>query len=296
MADVLDPKPIFELLALHFPRELHPHVLVVGSLAAAYHYRDQLRQRSVNTKDADIVIQPAGAVAECRTIAQRLLAAGWVRHPKCHPSPPGTPHGDLRAIRLHPPDSRIYFIELLAFPERSQRDLKLWIPCELEDGLYALPSFRFMTLTGVDRLQAAEGFQYAHPAMMALSNLLAHPRVGPELIGEPLGGRAVRRAAKDLGRVLALARLAGRSETERWAEMWELALRVTYGGEAPVLAARSGAGLRELLQDPGFLDDAYHSVTIGLLSGLGVTKENFAMIGAQLLQDAIDPLEMAFRS
>ena len=38
-------------------------------MAAAYHHRDRLIGGVVNTKDADVVIQPAGAVAECEAIA-----------------------------------------------------------------------------------------------------------------------------------------------------------------------------------------------------------------------------------
>jgi hypothetical protein len=40
--DNIDPKILFELIAHHLPAELHPHVLVAGSLAAAYHHRHQL--------------------------------------------------------------------------------------------------------------------------------------------------------------------------------------------------------------------------------------------------------------
>ena len=42
MSNVLDPTPLFQEFARHLPPELQPHILVVGSLAAAYHFRGAL--------------------------------------------------------------------------------------------------------------------------------------------------------------------------------------------------------------------------------------------------------------
>jgi hypothetical protein len=105
----------------------------------------------------------------------------------------------------------------LNLPEHGQREAKCWIPVNLADGWYGLPSFRFMGLTASYRLRSESGLEYASPAMMALANLLSHPMVGNERIQSgPMQGFL--RSAKDLGRVLALARLAGRDETETWVE------------------------------------------------------------------------------
>ena len=58
--------------------------------------------------------QPAGALHECRAMAIRLLAEGWHRYPgKCFPQASPEPAEDLRAIRLLPPESDAYYIELL---------------------------------------------------------------------------------------------------------------------------------------------------------------------------------------
>ena len=70
------------MVAADIPVELHPNVLVVGSLAAAYHFRDELADHRVNTKDADVVVQPAGSLSESVAIAERLLASGWRKHEK----------------------------------------------------------------------------------------------------------------------------------------------------------------------------------------------------------------------
>ena len=53
----LDPRKLFSRMASDIPRPLQKHVFIVGSLAAAYHFRAALERRAVNTKDADVVIQ-----------------------------------------------------------------------------------------------------------------------------------------------------------------------------------------------------------------------------------------------
>jgi len=119
----LDPKKLFRRLAGEIPKSLHRHVLIVGSLAAAYHYRAQLKTRAVNTKDADLIVHPTGDVGSCRKIAERLLGQGWTRTDKCYPMPRPRPTEDLRVIRLHPPKSRDYFVEILGLPRKTQKPL-----------------------------------------------------------------------------------------------------------------------------------------------------------------------------
>ncbi len=45
----LDPAPLFGLIARHVPSHLHENLLIVGSLAAAYHFRARLKGAGVNT-------------------------------------------------------------------------------------------------------------------------------------------------------------------------------------------------------------------------------------------------------
>lgn len=290
MSERLDPTVLFNMIDHYLPVDLKPNVLVVGSLAAAYHFRSQLHLRGITTKDADCVIHPAGAVEECREIAERLLAAGWYRTAKCRPQTLAEPHDTLWAIRLYPPSTEAFFIELLAFPNAEQRESKVWLPCKLSDGWYGLPSFRFLGLVGHGWKTAENGLNYAAPEMMALANLLSHPRVGTETMGELIGGRELLRSAKDLGRVLAIAWFTGREGTELWMPRWEEALRTRFGAEAGALAESVGSGLRELLADPGALDEARHAVDVGLLNGKDVTLENLRVTGQRLLVDVIQPL------
>lgn len=290
IADRQEPTHVFDLIAAHVPADLRPNVLVVGSLAAAYHFRDQLLE-GVRTKDADVVIQPAGAIKECTAIATRLVENGWRK--RIHPQfPPGaTPEGNLPAIRLAPPNTDTFFIELHAFPEFDQREMRAWVPIQLDDGWYGLPSFRFLGLTEVGRLPTDNGLSYAAPAMMALANLLSHPAVSNDIIeSERLAGRNILRSAKDLGRVLALAHLSTLDEVESWGNAWDRALRARFPTEHAALAAHAGDGLRALLERPDALEDALAAVTVGLLSGKNVRMVELRGLAARVLDLALAQL------
>jgi hypothetical protein len=289
MNDRLNPSVMFDLIAAHVPADLKSNILIVGSLAAAYHHRDSLVSGGVRTKDADVMIQPAGALTECRAIAQRLLHDGWRRTDKCFPRGTNT-DPELRAIRLYPPASTAYFVELLTFPEQAQTASLQWVPIELADGWYGLPSFRFLGVVQHGRLTSSQGLMYASPAMMALANMLSHRTLGVERMSEPIGGRSLLRSAKDLGRILALSRLASRDDVSLWAEQWASALRRSFPHEYETLSKEAGGGLRALLADPVALEEARHAIDVGLLAGYQITIEQLIAIGRQLLADAVEPL------
>lgn len=285
----LDPKSLFERLAADIPGDLHANLFVTGSLAAAYCFRAELEGRAINTKDADLVVHPAGNITSCQQMARKLLTLGWTRTEECYPKPNPDPAEDLRAIRLYPPGSHDYFLEFLNVPELGQQEPKRWIKIQMDEGWYGLPSFRFLGVTSLFRRNSHVGLEYASPAMMALANLLSHPEVGTARIESgPTGG--ILRSAKDLGRVIALARLAGREETERWLLQWHEALERCFPGEWPELAVRVGDGLRELLGDDNALEDAFKTTDIGLLSGMNVTPTMLRASGERLLMDLIEPL------
>ena len=291
----LDPIALFARLAADIPATLHPHLYVTGSLAAAYHFHAALEGRAVHTKDADLVVHPAGNVLSCQQMARKLIAAGWTRTEECYPQSQPEPLDALRAIRLYPPASHGYFIEFLSVPERGQAEAKRWIKIAMDDGWYGLPSFRFLGVTALHRCMSHVGLEYASPAMMALANLLSHPEVGAARIesGSMLG---ILRAAKDFGRVIALARLAGREETEHWLPQWRVALERCFVDDWRTLAERLGDGLRELLDDDNALEDAHKTTDIGLLNGLNVTPTMLRASAERLLVDVIEPLADAARA
>ena len=289
----LDPEPLFQRLMDELPDELHTHVFVVGSLAVAYHFRVELQRQGVNTKDADLVVHPAGDTISCAGMAEHLLARGWRPHPECCAAMSPEPADELRAIRLYPPDSTDYFVEFLNLPELGQREIKRWVPVEVAGGWYGLPTFRFQGLSAHGRLRSEQGLEYASPAMMAPPNLLSHPSIRPERVSQPIGGRPILRSAKDLGRVLAIAQLSSREGVEEWLDPWLHGLKACFPDAWRELAPSAGSGLRELLGRKEILREALHTCEIGLLRGRGVTLENLAAVGEQVVVDLIEPLEEA---
>jgi hypothetical protein len=289
----LDPKKLLRRLAGEMPAALRRHMIVVGSLAAAYHYRTALRRRAVNTKDADLVVHPAGDVGSSRRIAERLLHLGWTRTDACFARASAAPADELRAIRLHPPGSTDYFVELLGVPGRAQRKTLAWVPVRLADGWYGIGCLRYMALPASDRVRSEEGIDVASPASMALANLLSHPHLGTQRMSAPLGGRTLLRSAKDLGRVLGLSILEGPEGTRRWAKTWERLLRKAYPAAWKPLARRAGDGIRALLKSRLALDEARLTLDVGLLSGKSVDEDALRAAGERLLDDAIGPLRLS---
>jgi len=285
----LDPKELFERIARDVPQALHQHLFVTGSLAAAYHYNAQLQGRGINTKDADLVVHPAGHVDSCREMAGQLKDIGWRNTDDCFPQASAEPVERLRAIRLYPPGSTEYFIEFLNIPDKDQAAAKRWVPLQLIDGWYGLPSFRFLGVMSIGRISSHVGLEYAAPSMMALSNLLSHQQVGTIRI-ESGDMRGVLRSAKDLGRVIALARLEGREGTEAWRDVWLQAIKECFPQSWTELVRGLGTGLEELLTDANAMEDARKTTEIGLLNQMDVSVEMLQATGERLIEDVVLPL------
>jgi hypothetical protein len=287
----LDPVVLFRTLCSDIPADLRADVFVTGSLAAAYAFKVRLLGRAVNTKDADLLVHPAGNVDAAQRMAERLLRIGWRPTEQCRPlaERPDDP-AKLWAIRLMPPGSSDYFIEFLNTPVEEQAEAKRWIPVQLSGGWYGLPSFKFMGLLAWFRRTSDEGLEYAAPEMMALSNLLSHRAVDDVEI-ESGEFRGLRRCAKDLGRVLALAYLAGRDEAEQWVDRWREGLTRSFPRSWREHARRAGAGLREMLADDAVMEQARKTTDAGLLSGMGVDVVALRGVGERLLVDAVEALE-----
>jgi hypothetical protein len=158
----LDPVILFRTLCKDIPQDLRRDVFVTGSLAAAYAFKVRLAGQAINTKDADLLIHPAGNVDSARKMAERLLAMGWRPTDQCKPLAEMPDDVEqLWAIRLMPPGSSDYFIEFLNVPVEEQAAIKLWIPVQLNGGWYGLPSFKFMGLLTWFRRASDEGLEYA---------------------------------------------------------------------------------------------------------------------------------------
>ena len=289
----LDPAFLFRRLCAALPGELLKDLFVTGSLAAAYAFRIRLVGQAVNTKDADLMVHPAGNVVAAQRMAEELFKAGWRATEQCKPLAQLPDRLEkLWAIRLMPPTESDYFIEFLNIPAGEQELPKVWIPVRLSNGWYGLPSFKFMGLMESFRRRSDEGIEYACPEMMALSNLLSHRSLDDVEI-ESGEFRGLRRCAKDLGRTIALAYLSGREETQSWVGHWHDALVKCFPRSWREHARSAGSGLRELLVDDQAMEEARMTTESGLLSGMAIDVPALRGIGERLLMDAVEPLEQS---
>ena len=293
MMEQVHPKAVLEQVAAAVPPECHPNIIVIGSLAVAHQLLGGEEVIPVRTKDIDCVLSPRiVAVDTAQMLAQALLDAGW--HPRKvgrfrDPGGPETPDDQLPAVRLYPPDSTEWFVELLTVPS-GKVEGKEWKRLILGRNHYALPSFEFLSIATHEPVKTEVGISCARPEMMALANLLKHPTIKPELISDT----DIKRSNKDLGRVLAVAFLSeGLAENAMttWPPIWERALRTQFRVRWKELAGRAGRGMRQLLSHPEDLEQATEICNTGILAHRPVTSEQLGLTGRRLLQDAIQPLE-----
>lgn len=292
----ISPRAVLARVAAQVPAGCRANIIVVGSLAAAYHLYREAADAVVRTKDIDCVLVPRiEAVRAGTEVADALISAGWQRRTE---GPHGTPGGsmtadaDLPVIRLYPPDSTEWYIELLSVLEGGDQRDRTFDRLVLADGShYALASFRHLDVVGHAPAESPEGLRVATLPMLVLSNLLRNPIVRPDRMlvgGRPEGPK---RSNKDLGRVLSIARLTGREETDTWPSAWADALQAYYSDRWRELAARVGGGVRELLAQSDDLAEALDVSRLGLLAATPVTLEEFRVVAQRLLVDAIEPLE-----
>jgi hypothetical protein len=294
---LLSPSKVLAQVSAAIPADCRPNVIIIGSLATAYHFFGDDPSHAVRTKDVDCVLAPRiAAVSAGQLTAQTLLDAGWSRSEASGWNTPGTadtPDDQLAAIRLCPPGSDDWFLEFLTVPESEDESGKKWTRVELRDGFFALPSFRFLSLTTFEPIDLrALGIRYARPEMMAFANLLEHPRIKPDLISTAIVGRAIKRSNKDLGRILSIARLSAEGAWDTWPERWLRSLKQGFPSQWRDLASTAGSGLRALLANSNDFEEAHHTCVTGLLAYLpNVTLENLRLTTERVLVEAVEPLE-----
>lgn len=279
LTDLLTPADVLEQVAKALPPEVRAHVIIIGSLAAGYHFFGEDGAAAIRTKDVDCLLSPhAKAVSAAAVIAQEMRKSHWTQREDAQwgkPGDPSTATEILPMVRLKPPSADGWFLELLSAPPQYQLGQagKRLERIRTDEGDYAICSFGYLSLVEYMPLETPYGIRVARPEMMALANMLHHPAIGDDVIG----GTSYKRSNKDLGRVLALAHLAimrdrknGTDEFAQWPiTMWH-ALTQKFESHAGELARHAGTGISQLMASPGDQKQALEIANRGLLASLDI--------------------------
>ena len=273
----LDAPALLEAIATRIPARARPKVVIIGSIATAWAFRDLAGTGQVATKDIDVLLQPAvDAVATATAIGENLLGhhwTPWFRDDR-GPGSADTPDDQLPALRLVPPGVEAgWFVELLAMPTANQTERRLWTRFQTAAGHFGLPSFRYMPVAVQDASESPYGLRVAKPPNMALAHLLEHADPDTTPI-ETLEGRPSR-YIKDVGRAVSLWWLAQQQSSraqDEWRAAWQATLTKLYPSSAAAQVAMARAGLASL---SGRLPDAHRIAMLGVLAPHGTTLDAF---------------------
>jgi hypothetical protein len=299
-AKLISPREVLKQVSDATPDNFRKNIIIVGSLAAGYYFFGDNPKLQVRTKDVDCLLAPRiEAIPAGQAVANRLFAENWQLRTEGGWGKPGnarTPANELSVVRLYPPGATDWFIELLTVPESESDIRRNNVRLVTTKGHFSLCSFGFLLLAEFDPIRTPFGIAIARPETMALANLLHHPVIGTEVMSGLVAGRSIKRSNKDLGRVLALARLAEAREEDhllKWPTIWAGALRSRFPKTWRKLIPKVGAGLRQILrpENEADLEEAHHTCVNGLLVSQSPTIKLLEVTGRRLIQDAVEPLE-----
>ena len=297
--DLLSPEEVLEQVAQALPEKLRENVIIIGSLAAGYYFFAADGNAGIRTKDVDCMLSPhVSAVSAAAEVTHRLRSCAWTQREDARFGSAGdasVPDEKLPMVRLHPPTGTQWFLELMSAPPPyvHRGPMKQFERITTAEGDYAICSFGYLGLVEWEPLKTSTGIKIARPEMMALANMLHHPRISDQLID----GTNDKRSNKDLGRVLALAHLTisrdrarGTELFEEWPKSMYAALNDKFAEHAGDLAAHAGSGIAQLLSSPQDLNQALAIANRGLLACLDIDLAAIAATGRRLQADVLDRL------
>jgi len=280
----LDAGDLLQRVAERVPAGLRSNVVVIGSIASAWAFRDVSGTHAVATKDIDLLLRPAvDAVTTAEMLGRELLDEGWLpRYPNgIQPGVAETPDAQLPALRLSPPgEPEGWFVELLAAPLRSQTTRKHWQRFHTELGDFGLPSFRYMPVAVEGSENTDFGLRVARPSNMALAHLLEHADPDRTPISNLPGTPS--RFVKDVGRTISLWWLAREQSPiagDRWLAEWRETLAELYPDRKDEMKAAARAGLSSVTDH---LRETHGIALNGGLAAHGTTLEAFRRTHASL--------------
>jgi hypothetical protein len=298
MSQSLNAHVVLHKLALALPKKHHSNIIIVGSLSAAAQLI-QDADTELRTKDIDGMLTPnATAVISAKEIATTLINEGWeprVNTEKYdHPADGTTPQDKLPVVRLKPPcqGKDEWFLELLGAPPELAPDAegktRYSERVETPHSHFEIPSFAYLGVTQFKPVRHASGLQLASVATMALSNLLHHPQIEEKRMSDPMDGRLIKRANKDLGRVVAMAHLCDQLDetaVEQWPHIWQQAVQELRAPESTRAKLDTiNTGMQALLDSYEDQLEALHSVNFGLLSSQPMDMRQFNIAIRRYLQ------------
>jgi hypothetical protein len=275
---LLDAEMLLADVARQVPESLRTNIVIIGSIATAWAFRELLGSGAVATKDIDVLLQPAvDAVATAERLGQSLLDQRW--QPRFQqdqlPGTPETPAERLPALRVAPPDGRAgWFIELLAMPPADQTEHRRWTRFGTTLGHFALPSFRRMPIAVHAAEDSPFGLRVAKPANMALAHLLEHAE--PDRTPVSSLPNQPPRFVKDVGRAVSLWWLANQKSVQaarEWHDEWSANLVAHHASDTVETMTAACTGLAALADH---VRDAHEIARLGVLAPHGTSLDAFS--------------------